>query len=92
MKGLLALAATFFWVVSPLWAADEDRGKMLHDAHCLSCHGTTAYTRPNHFIATLAALQQQVRRCEIPAAAKWSEDDVENVVAYLNHQFYKFTP
>jgi len=70
--------------------ADPGEGKILHDQSCTACHDTSVYSRPNKRIKTLAELQGQVSRCTKPAGAEWSQQEVSNVVKYLNTDFYHF--
>lgn len=71
-------------------AADIQRGKALHDENCMKCHGTEVYTRENRRINSLAALRSQVTRCEMSQELRWSDEQAEDVVQYLNETFYKF--
>jgi cytochrome c2 len=71
-------------------AADVERGKTLHDEHCVACHDTSVYTRPDRRINSLGSLKTQVQRCEVSQSLQWFDQDVDDVVAYLNTQFYKF--
>jgi mono/diheme cytochrome c family protein len=75
---------------SPAVVADAARGKTLHDEQCMKCHGTEVYTRSDRFIKDRAALAKQVQRCQLSAGAQWFDDDVNDVVDYLNTTFYKF--
>jgi mono/diheme cytochrome c family protein len=75
---------------SPAVVADAVRGKTLHDEQCMKCHGTEVYTRSDRFIKDRAALANQVQRCQLSAGAQWFDDDVNDVVDYLNTTFYKF--
>ena len=75
---------------SPAVVADAVRGKTLHDEQCMKCHGTEVYTRSDRFIKDRAALAKQVQRCQLSAGAQWFDDDVNDVVDYLNTTFYKF--
>ena len=75
---------------SPAVVADAARGKELHDEQCMKCHGTEVYTRSDHFIKDREALAKQVQRCQLSAGAQWFDDDVNDVVEYLNTTFYKF--
>lgn len=72
-------------------AADAEHGKALHDKSCLGCHDTKAYTAAGRKIETLDGLQQRVHMCTNAAGVAWSSNDVADVVAYLNTNFYKFT-
>lgn len=78
-------------------AGDPQIGKALHDERCVSCHvekfggdGAKVYTRSPRLIHNKTALAQRVAVCATLTGAKWFPEDEENVVAYLNQQFYKF--
>ncbi|HEX8963076.1 MAG TPA: cytochrome c [Rhodocyclaceae bacterium] len=78
-------------------AGDPKAGKALHDKQCVSCHarqfggdGSGIYTRSPRLIHDKTALAQRVAMCAALTGAKWFPEDEENVVAYLNQQFYKF--
>ncbi len=88
---LLAAAAT------ASAAGDPKVGKALHDQQCVSCHarqfggdGSGIYTRSPRLINDKTALAQRVAACAALTGAKWFPEDEQNVVAYLNQQFYKF--
>ncbi|MEW6352998.1 MAG: cytochrome c [Pseudomonadota bacterium] len=78
-------------------AGDPARGKELHDAHCTSCHAklmdgnpTAIFTRPNRIVRSLDGLNKRVRFCESMNGLNWKDQDIDDVVAYLNQAFYKF--
>jgi cytochrome c553 len=71
-------------------AADTDHGQNLEKEHCSSCHDDSMYTREKRRVTTLDGLQNQVRRCELNLGLKWFDDDINDVVTYLNNQYYKF--
>jgi cytochrome c553 len=71
-------------------AADIAHGKALQQENCMSCHGNAVYTREDRKITSLAGLEKQVRRCELSLGLKWFDEEVADVVAYLNDAFYKF--
>jgi len=86
ISGLLLLTATQALQAAP----DPDRGKQLHDAHCMQCHDTSVYTRENRRIHDPAGLEKQVRRCELSLGLRWFDEDVKSVVRYLDDSFYRF--
>jgi len=75
------------------WGAelpDLERGRALYENHCVVCHTPKVHRRvptlPLHtddlrFIVTLWASQQGLR---------WSRDDIEDVVHYLDRTYYRF--
>jgi len=80
-----------------LFAENLERGKSLHNENCTTCHkkmypgdGSGIYTRADKRIETLDGLQIQVNRCKDSLGFKWPEDQIDDVVAYLNKQYYKF--
>jgi mono/diheme cytochrome c family protein len=83
--------------LSAAWAADAAKGKQLHDAHCTACHigmtggdGSILYTRKDRRVHDMQALQKQVKRCEIAQSLNLSDEDVDDLVTYLNSTYYKF--
>jgi len=77
-------------------AADPAHGKDLHDANCISCHASlmggdpnVIYTRADRRVNTIDGLHNQVTRCKTPANVAWEEDQIQDVVEYLNTNFYK---
>ena len=94
MVTLPCVAAAF---ALPGHAADAARGKALHDAHCIACHssmvggdGTLLYTRKNRRVKSYEGLLKQIDRCDQSLGLKWFPEDVQDVAAYLNREFYKF--
>jgi cytochrome c553 len=71
-------------------AAQASQGKALVEKHCTSCHDDSVYTREERRITTLQGLQKQVQRCELSLGLKWFDDDIADVVAYLNETYYRF--
>jgi cytochrome c553 len=71
-------------------AALADNGATLHQEHCTSCHDDSVYTRKDRRVTSLAGLKKQVQRCELSQGLKWFEDDVDDVVNYLNKTYYNF--
>jgi mono/diheme cytochrome c family protein len=85
-------------LLSPIgMAADLKNGEQLHNSQCRSCHiemtggdGSLLYMRDNRRVTSLKALQQRVRRCESNLELKWLDDDINDVVHYLNKTYYQF--
>ncbi|MCG7873553.1 MAG: cytochrome c [Candidatus Thiodiazotropha lotti] len=89
---LILIAATSLLILatSNLMAGDAELGKQLNEAHCLKCHGSELYTRPNRRVKSLDGLHKQVRFCEQNLGLTWFEDQIEGTATYLNLEYYKF--
>lgn len=68
---------------------DPVRGEQVH-AVCLDCHGTAVYQPPLRKLNSLDALRKDVKRWGDYYAPALTEQDVDDVTAYLNLNFYKF--
>lgn len=71
-------------------AGDSALGMKLHQANCVSCHGTEVYTRENRMIGSMDSLVTQVNRCNVNLGVGWFDDEVEAVAAYLSENYYRF--
>ena len=74
----------------PLMAANIENGAELHFDDCTGCHQEEVYTRENRVVGSLEHLGRQVRFCRDAVGAQWFDDDVEDVIAYLNRTYYRF--
>lgn len=84
------LSAVLLCVPSLAFAAgDAAKGEVQHRS-CLQCHGAEVYVPPKRKIATLSALRKEVARWADYYNPRFSKAEIENVVAYLNRDFYRF--
>jgi mono/diheme cytochrome c family protein len=88
MKQMLIL----FFILLPgsVLAADIDNGEDLHFEHCTGCHGSEVYSRDDRKMMDLAQLGRQVRFCQNAVGATWFDDEVDDVIEYLNTSYYHF--
>ena len=88
----MKLVSIFLFIVLPgsALAADIDNGEDLHFEHCTGCHGEEVYTRDDWKMKDLAQLGRQVRFCQNAVGATWFDDEVDDVIDYLNSAYYKF--
>ena len=69
---------------------DSADGKQLHEANCTGCHDTSVYTRKDRAVQSMAALQKQMNNCGHATGRTYTEAEMQNMVKYLNDEFYKF--
>ena len=58
---------------------------------CSNCHGTDIYTSSDRKVTNLKELSAQVNRCNANTSQNWFDDEIDDVIAYLDDSFYKFT-
>ena len=89
MRYVLLMALLCIPLVAPA-AGDPVRGGKLHQ-DCLGCHGTELYAAPQAKVKTLAALKKEIERWNDRMNPKFSKREIEDLMVYLNLDFYKFT-
>ena len=71
---------------------NESRGAMLYGTHCNTCHTSEIHWRDKRLVKDWRSLEYQVRRWQGTAGLEWSDDEIDDVVRYLNSQYYHFKP
>lgn len=85
-----ALAALLAAGAQAALPGDSAAGARLHQAHCTSCHGAEVYTRKERSVGSLAALREQLDGCTHMAKAEFSPSQRQDLIKYLNDQYYRF--
>ena len=86
----LLVMATAPLHAAPFDKGDPKAGKVLHDKSCVSCHGSSMYSRPDRKIKTPAQLAARISGCNANTGAGWFPEEEQHVGAYLNDAFYHF--
>ena len=71
-------------------AADLGSGQRLHSENCQKCHDDGVYKRSDRKISDMTGLNRQVKRCELSLGLTWFDEQVDDVVHYLNMNYYNF--
>jgi mono/diheme cytochrome c family protein len=83
----------FSGAVASAWAQTDGnatRGKLLYTTHCGACHSSSMHWRDKKLATDMDSLRIQVRRWQNNTKLDWTEDEIEDVVHYLNAVYYKF--
>ncbi len=89
ITGTIIIAASLVTTYS-VYAEGSGNGEQLHASKCQGCHDSSVYTRANRFIKNRDALHEQVNRCHKQVRADWTDQQINDVVNYLDSQYYKF--
>ena len=92
IMGIALLAMTLSATSTTLNASgNADNGKKLFDkSQCQKCHGTEVFTREDRQVKNIDELETRVRMCDSQLSVNWFDDEIADVVAYLNKAYYKF--
>jgi len=71
---------------------DPDRGRALYENQCRFCHSQKIHSRPNRQALTRAELRQTVDTWSRQASQAWTQEEIDDVVEYLNRTQYHFPP
>jgi mono/diheme cytochrome c family protein len=86
----LLSAATFaIAACSETPKGDPAQGAELHKI-CLDCHGTELYARPDRKVKSKDALRKELMRWGDYYNPALTEQDIDDLYANLNRDFYKF--
>ena len=77
----------------------KEGGKLVAEHKCEICHNNRTlgdakaiYLRKDRKVTTWEKLKSQVALCNTELGLKLFPDEEEHIAAYLNHEYYKFTP
>lgn len=85
-------ASALVLLLLPLGAAaqDIDRGKLLYETHCGGCHYERVHQRLRSSVKDLADLRDMVGKWAPQTRHRFTLDEQEAVVQYLNESHYRF--
>lgn len=90
---LLALTVAFLSGLSAnAQTPSAERGRLLYENHCQFCHTQKIHARPNKVPLTRGQLRAIVDDWQRQQDLRWSGEDTEDVVEYLNRTRYHFPP
>lgn len=84
------LLAALLAAAAPLRAQDLERGKLLYETHCGACHYERVHQRARPAVRDLAQLHAMVARWAPQTKHRFTPEDQEAVVLYLNASHYRF--
>lgn len=89
MRRLAAACVLLLAAGTAAGAGDPVSGEKLH-RDCLGCHGTELYVPPRAKVKSLAALKRETERWNDRMNPKFTRKEIEDLVAYLNANYYRF--
>lgn len=72
----------------PAATISADRGGDLYHDYCNACHTAQVHWREKRLVKTWDDLRYQIARWQRIGGQNWSSDEIDDVAAYLNRNFY----
>ena len=75
----------------PAAAQDAERGRVLYETFCMTCHYERVHERPRErsVVKSSTELRSQVARWSERTRMRFTPQDVDDVAEYLNRSHYK---
>jgi len=83
-----ALSTMLFYSLTA--SAGAERGRLLYENHCTSCHISTLHVRDQRKSKTPDEMRAWILRWSGELKLDWREDELADVYQYLNNRYYKF--
>lgn len=72
------------------YASDLENGRDLHQHNCIRCHNASVYSSENRKVMSKKALIERVKLCDYSLGTQLFDDDIADIAAYLNKEYYHF--
>jgi cytochrome c5 len=89
MKSIASLA--LLALALPAQGQDLQRGRLLYETHCATCHAEKLHQRDKSVVKSMADLRDMVARWARETKRSFALDELEDVVLYLNRSHYRLT-
>ena len=66
-----------------------DRGRLLYETHCASCHTERLHDREKSLIRSYADLRGEVGRRAALVNRRFSPDELEDIIEFLDRSHYR---
>jgi hypothetical protein len=71
-------------------SANPERGRLLYENPCRSCHESNVHIRQTQAAKSLKAVRTEVVRWQGVLTLQWNGEDVGDVAEYLNAAWYHY--
>lgn len=84
-----ALGFVVLLIAPATHAAEAERGRLLYETHCLGCHESAVHVREQRRVKSAPALRAEVAARAQAAGLRWTAEDIDDVVRYLDRRYYR---
>ena len=70
-------------------AQDIERGRLLYETHCATCHTERLHTRENSIIRSYGALRAEVGKRAGMTNRRFTPEELEEIIEFLDRSHYR---
>jgi len=71
--------------------ANHLRGMNLYENHCTKCHESRVHIRDDRKAKSLQEIRAYIQRWINVEQLDWTESEIDDVLQYLNTEYYKYS-
>ena len=75
---------------SAVYADMSEAKELFHEAKCMECHNSGDFKVKQDKVNSFQKLHKTVNKCSYNTNTGWFDDETQDVVRYLNKEYYKF--
>jgi mono/diheme cytochrome c family protein len=92
VKMAFAMLTITLLSISPFaMSANPERGKLLYKNHCIKCHTSGVHIRKKRKAKNIGDITYQVNRWVTNNKLDWTQNEIDDVVRYLNTKYYGYS-
>ena len=77
-------------IISNLSADTEEAKELFDEAKCMKCHTKIGFNLENDRVKNFQTLSKSVNQCVYSTHTGWFEEEISDVVHYLNEEHYHY--
>ena len=89
MRAITSASVCALALAGAAQAQDIERGRLLYETHCASCHTERLHTRENSIIRSYGALRAEVGKRAGMANRRFTPEELEEIIEFLDRSHYR---
>ena len=84
------ISVVFLLFAASAHAQNIDRGRLLYETHCATCHTERLHEREKSLIRSYAELRREVgERSALVKDRRFTPDEIEDIIEFLDRAHYR---
>jgi cytochrome c2 len=89
MRAITSASLCALLLAGAAQAQDVERGRLLYETHCATCHTERLHTRQNSIIRSYGALRAEVVKRAAMTNRRFTAEELEEIIEFLDRSHYR---